>query len=55
MVNILGFSAEYVEKITPSERKLYWMYYKRDEEEKRKQSQQQEGIPVGKALNTGID
>ena len=56
MVNVLGFSAEYVEKMTPGERKLYWVYYERDEEEKRKKSQQSDnsGIPIGGGINTGV-
>ena len=40
MVKILGFSAEYVENLTPVERKLYWTYYERDEAEKRKEQSQ---------------
>jgi len=36
MVQVIGFSAEYVENMTPGERKLYWSYFERDEAEKRK-------------------
>ena len=55
MVSILGFSAEYVERLTPNERKLYWVYYERDEEEKRKKSQRQNnGVTIGSGIDTGV-
>jgi hypothetical protein len=30
MCRLIGFSAEYVEKMTPAERSLFWMYYQQD-------------------------
>lgn len=37
MVRGLGFSAEYVEKITPNEREIFMMLYRKEQEEKKKQ------------------
>ena len=36
MCRLIGFSAEYVEKMTPAERKLYWVYFKEEMKEKSK-------------------
>jgi len=36
MKKFLGFSPEYIERMSPAERKIYWMYYERDEAEKKK-------------------
>lgn len=33
---LIGFSAEYVERLTPVERKLYWMYFEEEQKEKNK-------------------
>lgn len=52
MVKVLGFSAEYVESLSPAERKLYWMYYERDEAEKAKM---QEEVPMGPNIGSPID
>ncbi len=30
MHRLIGFSAEYIEKLTPAERSLYWLYYQQD-------------------------
>jgi len=40
MTSKLGFSAEYVERISPAERRLYIQYYiqEKEEEQKRKSS-----------------
>ena len=52
MTTKLGFSAEYVEGLSPAERTVYIKYYlkEREEEERRKQSKQsgpQISGPVG--------
>ena len=36
MVSKMGFSGEYVDNISPAERKVYLNYYKEELEEKRK-------------------
>lgn len=38
MVNYAGFSAEYVDTITPIEAQVYWMYYIQDNEKKASES-----------------
>ncbi|MFA5152381.1 MAG: hypothetical protein WC554_07485 [Clostridia bacterium] len=37
MTRLIGFSAEYVEKMTPAERKLNWMYFEEEMKEKNKE------------------
>jgi hypothetical protein len=47
MVSKLGFSGEYVEKMTPTERVLYFSYYEKEQEEaKKKEKGQPEGMVI---------
>ena len=36
LVKDVGFDADYIERLTPAERKIFWLYHKEDEEEKAK-------------------
>ena len=50
MTNKIGFTAEYVENLSPAERDMYIKYYldeKKEEEERRKNSKNSAGIPMG--------
>lgn len=51
-VRVLGFSAEYVEKITPNEREIFKQMYKKEAEEKRNQNK---GAPSGGTIGSGIE
>jgi hypothetical protein len=46
MVTQLKFSAEYVDKLSPVDRRLYIMYYQRDQEEERKKQKPTSGISM---------
>jgi len=53
MVKVIGFSAEYVETMTPGERKLYWSYFERDEAEKRKAAASaNNGVSIGTPIDS---
>ena len=47
MVTRMGFSAEYIEKLSPIERELINTYYKKDLEEQKKREENNNGIPPG--------
>lgn len=49
-VRVLGFSAEYVETMTPNERELYKELYRREVKEKNKDE-----LPMGMNIGSGID
>ena len=51
-VRTLGFSAEYVEKITPNEREIYKQMYKKEMEEKNKKGSD---VPYGMDIGKGIE
>jgi hypothetical protein len=52
-VRVLGFSAEYIEKITPNEREIYKMMYKKEMEERnKKESNNTSGSTIGKGIET---
>ena len=59
MVSQLGFTAEYVDTLSPADREVYINYYKEDE--RRKQQQQQSpgdltnsGSTIGSPIDTGL-
>ena len=52
MVNLMGFSAEYVDKISPADRALYINYYREDEDRKRKS---QGGNTGGPTIGSPLD
>ena len=47
MVKTLGFSAEYVENISPSERGVYIMYYHQDNKQKQIEDNSKELADLG--------
>lgn len=52
-VRVLGFSAEYVERITPNEREVYKILYKKEIEERDKSDNQNSfGNTIGKGIET---
>lgn len=52
-VRVLGFSAEYVERITPNEREVYKILYKKEMEERNKNDNQNSfGNTIGKGIET---
>ena len=47
MVTTLKFSAEYVDRLSPVDRRMYIMYYERDKEEEAKQNKpNNSGVPL---------
>ena len=54
MCKLIGFSGEYVEKMTPAERSLYWMYYQQEikENDKNKTNSLDNEILNGKRTNS---
>jgi hypothetical protein len=48
---VLGFSAEYVEKITPNEREIYKQLYKKEREESEKKNKGSGNI-IGNGIET---
>ena len=51
MTTKLGFSAEYVESISPAERGMYIQYYLREKEEERKRNQSKsQGPSIGEPI-----
>ena len=51
LTTIVGFTAEYVEAITPAERSLYWQYY---EEQQSKEAQAEAGEQTFNALSPDL-
>jgi len=52
-VRVLGFSAEYVERITPNEREIYKQFYKKEMEEKSKnKNNEMMGQTIGRGIET---
>lgn len=49
---MLGFSAEYVERITPNEREIFKQLYKKEMEEKNKSKNKE---PTGQTIGNGIE
>lgn len=47
MTTKLGFSAEYVERISPAERDMYIRYYLKEKEEEQKRKKVQSGPMIG--------
>ena len=55
MVKDLGFTPEYVDGLSPADRGIYLMYYKKDQEEAAKRRKQNPGgLPIG-AMGEGIE
>ena len=48
MTTKLGFSAEYIESISPAERNMYISYYIKDKEEEKKSQKTNTQIPISK-------
>ena len=47
MTNKLGFSAEYVESISPAERGIYIQYYLKEKEEEKKNNSTSNNPSIG--------
>jgi len=52
LVNRVGLSAEYIDKMPPVERGIYWEYYKKDLKEKAKREKGSPDMSVGQGLDT---
>jgi len=54
LTNKVGFSAEYIESISPAERGMHLLYYREEEDKKRKAKQQgSNSAPMmGRAMDT---
>ena len=50
MTSKLGFSAEYVESISPAERDMYIKYYLKEQEEERKSRDTQSSPVIGSPI-----
>lgn len=55
LVKKVGFSGEYVDRLSPNDVDMYIMYYKEEEDRKRKEQQKGNavgGMNVGSSVNT---
>ena len=51
MVSIIGFTAEYVDKLSPADREVYINYYKEDEAKKKQNQSPSAGPTIGSPID----